>query len=91
MHVVVTVPEASMNFGAARQPVNHDYRARRNNTSDKGKGGNKGKRSGGKGDAETVWEKCLPRTDSRVLPQRLDYLTNAVHYRQFKVFATCIC
>ena len=74
----MTVPEASRNLGGARRPACHDYRQGRNNASGKGKGGGKGKRSGGKGDAGNFWERYLPRTDSRVLPQRLDYLTNAV-------------
>jgi hypothetical protein len=78
VHVNVTVPEASRNLGGAWRPVCHDYRQGRNNASGKGNGGGKGKRSGGKGDAGKFWERYLPRTDSRVLPQRLDYLTNAV-------------
>ena len=78
VHVNVTVPEAPRNLGGARRPACHDYRQGRNNASGKGKGGGKGKRSGGKGDAGNLWEKYLPRTDSRVLPQRLDYFTNAV-------------
>ena len=73
VHVNVTVPEAPRNLGGARRPACHDYRQGRNNASGKGKGGGKGKRSGGKGDAGNFWEKYLPRTDSRVLPQRLDY------------------